>query len=91
MGGALSVFLCRPAGRIVARFVSDGPFGEEECSDAVVRQVHRQNGRVVGGAECPGAPEDGEIDQCFCDNVRPAVKFGGAVVRAVRAPFRVCG
>ena len=72
----MAVFLCHPAGRIVAGFVPDGPFGEEECSDAVVRQVHRQDGPVVDGAEGPGAPENGEIDQCFCGNVRPAVEFG---------------
>jgi len=45
----------------------------------------------MNAAECPGTPEDGEVDQGFRSDVRPAVEFGGAVVWAVRAPFRFGG
>ena len=76
----MAVFLCRPAGWVVASCIADGPFGQEERSDAVVGQVHRQDGPVVDGAEGPGAPEYGEVDQSFRPDVRPAVEFGGAGV-----------
>ena len=37
----------------------------------------------MDGAESPGAPEDGEVDECLGAYVRPAIEFGCAIVRAV--------
>ena len=45
----------------------------------------------MDGAEGPRAPEDGEVYECLGAYVRPAVKFGSAVVRAVGDLFWVCG